>query len=371
MPRLHIAWDGWVSVVLPLALAAALAISYFVVATVGWLFGRITRRTPTPVDDKLIARLRAPAAAALGFALWRGAIGVVDIDIPPRALAAVDEGTRLAYLAFLFWGILRLVEVGGEWLRHSHWATRNSLSRSMVPLSTRVAKAIIIVIGTITVISELGYPVASLLAGLGIGGIAIALAAQTTVGNLLGTFAIGVDQPLREGDAVKAGDVTGTVESVGLRSTRIRTADRTVVTVPHGALANMNIESFALRDRFRLSLTLRLRYTTTSTQVREILRRIDTLLAEHPKRGPDQPSVHLTDIGDSWLTVDVVASFATADGGEFNDIREDVLLGCIEIVEKAGSGLAFPPMTTIVQPAPGVPATPTSGSTTGRVPALT
>ena len=366
MSRLHIAWDGWVSVLLPLALIAALTIGWVLSYGLGWLVGRVTRRTPTPVDDKLIASLRAPVAAAIGFALWRAAVGIVDMDIPPRALVAVNEGTRLAYLAFLFWGLLRLTEVGGEWLRHSHWALRNSLSRSMVPLTTRVAKIIVLVIGVITVLSELGYPVASLIAGLGIGGIAIALAAQKTVGNLLGTFAIGVDQPLREGDAVKAGDVAGTVESVGLRSTRIRTADRTIVTVPNGQLADMNIESFALRDRFRLALTLRVRYTTTSAQMREILRGITTLLESHPRRAPDAPSVHLVDIGESWLAVEVVALFDTADGAEFNDIREELLLGCIEIIEKAGSALAFPPMAPVM-PMP-VPTTITGSHTTsGRV----
>jgi MscS family membrane protein len=138
------------------------------------------------------------------------------------------------------------------------------------------------------------------------------------------------------------------------------------VTVPNGQLADMNIESFALRDRFRLALTLRVRYTTTSAQIREILRGITRLLESHPRRAPDAPSVHLVDIGESWLAVEVVAMFATADGGEFNDIREELLLGCIEIIEKAGSALAFPPVAPVVQlPMP----TPTHGGhdRSGRV----
>jgi MscS family membrane protein len=349
MPLLHsFSWDGWASILLPAGLLVAVGVGWLVSTGVRWILGRVTSRTRTTLDDHLIARLHAPAAWTFGFLLWRLAASIFRADLPVRAFAAVQSVTRVALFALVFWVLLRLVDVGGEWLRQSRWAYRNSVSRTMVPLATRVAKVVVLSIGVISVLSQLGYPVASLIAGLGIGGIAVALAAQKTVGNLLGTFAIGVDQPLREGDAVKAGDVVGTVESVGLRSTRIRTADRTVVTVPNGSLADMNIESYALRDRFRLALTLRLRYSTTSAQVRQIMDAVKALLERHPRRASDTPSVHFVDIGESWLAVDVVAWFATADGGEFAGIRDDVLLRCIEIVEAAGSSLAFPQVLPVV-----------------------
>jgi MscS family membrane protein len=352
MPLFHsFRWDGWISLALPIALAACVCLGWIVASGLRLPLSWLTKRTRGDVDDKLVDGLRAPFAWAIGFTLWRGAAEI--LVVPARALAAVEGVTRIAYFALVFWALLRLVDVGGAWLARSRWATRNNLSRSMVPLAARVAKVVVLVIGVISILNALGYPVASLLAGLGIGGIAVALAAQKTVGNLLGTFAIGVDQPLREGDAVKAGDVVGTVESVGLRSTRIRTADRTVVTVPNGSLADMNIESYALRDRFRLALTLRLRYSTTGAQMRQILQQLRALLEAHPKRSPtDAPSVHFVDIGESWLAVSVVTSFATADGGEFNEIRDEVLLGCLQIVEAAGSSLAFPPMAPVVPMVP-------------------
>jgi MscS family membrane protein len=353
MPLLHsFAWDGWASVLLPVALLAAVGVGVLVSSALRWLLIRLTARTRTNVDDHLIARLHAPAAWTIGFLLWRLAASVVRPELPPRAFSAVSSVTHVALFAMLFWIVLRLVDVGGEWLRQSRWARRNSVSRTMVPLATRVAKVVVLTIGVISVLSQLGYPVASLLAGLGIGGIAVALAAQKTVSNLLGTFAIGVDQPLREGDAVKAGDVVGTVEAVGLRSTRIRTADRTIVTVPNGSLADMNIESYAQRDRFRLALTLRLRYSTSGAQLRQIMDAVKALLESHPRRAADAPSVHFVDIGESWLAVAVVGWFETADGGEFATIRDEVLLRCIEIVEAAGSSLAFPPMAPVVPVAP-------------------
>jgi len=139
--------------------------------------------------------------------------------------------------------------------------------------------------GVVAVLSELGYPVASLIAGLGIGGLALALAlaAQKTVENLFGAFSIGVDQPFQEGDFVRIEDFVGTVESVGLRSTRIRTLDRTLIIMPNGKLADMRIETFSVRDRMRLSCVIGLVYSTTETQMRQVLTGLEARLRAHPK----------------------------------------------------------------------------------------
>src|SRR5436853_176324 len=127
-------------------------------------------------------------------------------------------------------------------------------------LGSRVAKAIVFAMTIIAVISALGYPVASLIAGLGIGGLALALAAQKTVENLFGAFAIGFDQPIREGDFVQIDGIKGSVEAIGLRSPRVRTADRTVVCFPNGRLAETRTENYAARDRFRFYTVLGLTY---------------------------------------------------------------------------------------------------------------
>jgi MscS family membrane protein len=209
------------------------------------------------------------------------------------------------------------------------------------------------VIAGIGFLGGLGLPVASLLAGLGIGGVALAFGAQKTVENLFGAVAIGVDQPLREGDLVRIeNDVQGTVETVGLRSTRIRTRDRTVVTLPNGRLADMRVETFAARDRCRLDATVRLVYSTTASQLREILAGFERVLREHPSIWPNDLVVRFLQFGASSLDIEVSAYFETRDWQTFRTWRQDILIAYMEIVENAGSSFAFPTQTVHLVNAP-------------------
>jgi MscS family membrane protein len=228
------------------------------------------------------------------------------------------------------------------------WTRTSAGLTGLLPLGRKLSKVILLAIGLVAVLNELGFQVASLLAGLGIGGIAIALAAQKTVEHLFGSVAIGVDQPFRVGDVVKVEDVTGTVESIGMRSTRIRTLDRTIVTYPNGKLADMKSETFAARDRIRLLVNLGLSYDTTAAQLREILGQVEAALLSHPRLAADAPSVRLSALNESTMNVEVIAWFATAEWGQFTAIRQDLLLAFLEIVERAGARLAFPTRTVRV-----------------------
>src|SRR5439155_15469733 len=139
------------------------------------------------------------------------------------------------------WTAFRGIDLARSVLERRSWAIDRPSSRSVLSIGGRLAKVSVLVIAGIVALAQLGVSVASLIAGLGIGGLAVALAAQKTLENLFGAFTIGVDQPFREGDYIKFGDVAGTVEAVGLRSTRLRTLDRTIVTVPNGRLAEMQV----------------------------------------------------------------------------------------------------------------------------------
>jgi MscS family membrane protein len=247
----------------------------------------------------------------------------------------------------VFWAIFRILDVIGEIALTGPWAKTHPTSVSLVPLLVRAGKIAVIPLALIAAMSELGYPVASLLAGLGIGGLALALAAQKTVENLFGSVSIGVDQPFRIGDYVKIEDFAGTVEAIGLRSTRVRTLDRTLITIPNGKLADTRVETFAARDRIRLNVALNLAFGTTAAQVREVLAGIEALLRDHPRIWPDDLTVRLTGLGPSALEVTVMCWFATKDWGEFLRIREELLLRMLERVEQAGTSLAYP--TSAVQ----------------------
>ena len=210
----------------------------------------------------------------------------------------------------------------------------------------RIVKVLVVAIGLIATLGALGLPIASLIAGLGIGGIALAFGAQKTVENLFGAFALGVDQPLREGDFVRLDDrVLGTVEAVGLRSTRVRTLDRTVVSLPNGRVAEMQIETFALRDRCRLSTTIAIVYGTTRAQLEAVLAGFEKVLRDHPGIWKNDVVVRFAGFGASSLDIEIMAWFETPDYGVFRTWRQEVFLAFMKVVEDAGTSFALPART--------------------------
>ena len=337
IPRSLPAWQ-W------LAIGALFAIAL----VFGWVLSRLTIALLTRVvagtaarwDNLLLARIRGPLT--LAWALACVAVLGFEIGLDRAAEQFVESLQRGGFFAVFFWTLARCVDVVAQSIARSPWALDNPSARSLVPLAGRVGKLFVLALAAIALFSVLGYPVASLLAGLGLGGLAFALAAQKTVENLFGAFSLGADQPFRVGDLVKVEEFVGTVESIGLRSTRIRTLDRTLITIPNGKLAEMLLESYAARDRMRLVCILRLRYGTSAAQIRRIVGEIEQILRAHPKVAQDAVGVALKELGESSLNVEVVAALQTIDGSEFERIRQDMLLRFMETVERAGSAFAFP-----------------------------
>jgi MscS family membrane protein len=339
-PRGVLRWQ-WIALPLLalLTLMFGAAISHLVVP----ILRRIASKTPATWDDAIIARLGGPLALAI-------AVGVSFVALPllalyPAADKFVSGMLRTSFFVAVFWTILRLVDVIYDIVKLSPWGMSHVASRSVLSLAARISKIGLGILAIVAVISELGYPVTSIIAGLGIGGLALALASQKTFENLFGAFSIGVDQPFREGDFVKVEDFMGTVEAIGLRSTRVRTLDRTLITIPNGKLAEMRIESFAVRDRIRLACTLGLVYGTTANQMRLVVAGLEQVLREHPKIWADSITVRFKELTTSSLDIEIMAWFTTADYTEFQLIRQEILLQFMEVVEKAGTSFAFPTRT--------------------------
>jgi MscS family membrane protein len=267
------------------------------------------------------------------------------LRLEPTDVTTLRRVARTLLLVALFWGLWRTIEVSHRAALRSVWARGVPSSRALIPLGARVAKALIVAVAAIAVLAMFGYPVASLIAGLGLGGLAFALAAQKTVENLFGAFSIGVDQPFREGDFVKIEDFVATVEAIGLRSTRFRTLDRTLISIPNGKLADMRLESFTERDRLRLATVIGLAYETTAEQMRSVRQGFEDALRAHPKIWPDAVVVRFREFGASSLDIEIMAWFLTSDWSEFQRIREDILLQFMEVVERAGTSIAFPTRT--------------------------
>jgi MscS family membrane protein len=334
-------WWQWLALPVWIALAWA-AGSLFSRSSRGLLL-RIAARTPPRWDDVLIGRMGGPLTLGWGLAVtylllpWLG--------LYPPAQAAAHQILRAGFLAAFFWTLLRAVDVAGDVMGEASWARGQSAPRSLLPLAARVGKIAVVAVAVVALLSELGYPVASLIAGLGIGGLALALAAQKTVENLFGAFSIGADQPFREGDFVRIEDFVATVEKIGLRSTKFRTLDRTLITIPNGKLADSRLESYTARERMRLACDIPLVYGTTAAQLRHILAEMEELLRAHPLIWPEAVTVKLKGLGESALIVEVMAWFQTPDWNVFLGIRQEMLIGFLEIIERAGSALAFPTRT--------------------------
>jgi MscS family membrane protein len=176
--------------------------------------------------------------------------------------------------------------------------------------------------------------------------LAFALAAQKSIENLFGGVSLITDQPVRVGDFCRFGDgKMGTIEEIGLRSTKVRTLDRTVVTVPNSSFSELQLENFASRDRVRLLTMLGLRYETSPDQLRYVLTGLREVLVGHPRVADEPQRVRFSGFGAHSLDVEVFAYVETTDFNEFCAIREDLFLRFMDVVQEAGSGFAFPSQT--------------------------
>jgi MscS family membrane protein len=316
---------------------------------------RMTHHTHNTWDDQLASALAGPLSATIVLIAFAAALPW--LPVPVGAAHLLHEIASAATVLAVVWGSFRCIDLARGAVEQQTWARERPASRSLLRLGARFAKGTAAAFGLLIGLAQIGVSVGSLIAGLGIGGLVLALAAQKTVENLFGTVSIGVDQPMREGDFVKIGDTLGTVEQIGLRSTRVRTLDRTIVTIPNGDLSNQRVESYTARDRIRLACTIRLVQDTTPRQIRDVLAAFERILLAHPKIVSDAVIVRFANVGQWSLDIDVMTWFLTSDWNEFQTIRQDILIAFMEAVADVGTQIAFPTQTLQVTRPAALPAT--------------
>jgi len=216
---------------------------------------------------------------------------------------------------------------------------------SAILFLSRTTKVAIVFIGIIAILGIIGVDVTAGLAALGIGGIALALGAQKTIENFVGSVSLIADQPLRVGDFCRVDDIKGTVESIGMRSTTLRTSARTIVTIPNGQLSASKIENFAHRDRYFFNPIFNFRMDTTPDQMRFLLIELRTLLYSHPEILNSSPVVRFTGITTDALKVEITAYIEAVTFEISQEVQEDILLRMMDIIEKSGTSLAYPSQT--------------------------
>lgn len=302
----------------------------------------VTSRSRTDLDDLLVEALskptrKIPIVVGLYFAL--------NALHPPQIV--LDGGQKLLALAIsllLMWLMLRLVNVGTEVLHRWAQRTDSALDNQLVPLVSKAAKVTVGLLAVLLVLQNLGYSISGLIAGLGVGGLAVALAAQKTLSDVFGSVMLLVDRPFTVGDWIKSpdGQVEGVIEEIGFRSTKIRTFEKTLIYVPNSRLADFIIDNIDRRPIRRVWITVGVTYDTTRSQMQKAVSEIRSMLASHEGVDQDFFIVRFTDFGASSLDIMVYYFANTTAWDDYLAVREDVNLKIVGILEELGMEIAFP-----------------------------
>jgi MscS family membrane protein len=253
--------------------------------------------------------------------------------------------TSIALIISVTWIVWRVVRWSLRRVRNRALTRGHAGTGSLMLLGERILKAVIFGAGVLAVFGSLGFNMSTALAGLGIGGLAIGFGAQQSIANLFGGVFVLGDEVFRVGDVCRFGDRTGVVEDIGLRSTRIRTDERTLLAIPNGTVATINLENLSSRDKILFQTKLGLRLESKADHVRFVLSEVRRLLYSHAKVETKSVRVRLVDISGSSLSLEVFAYIVTRDFNEFAAIREDLLLRIMDVLEDSGGGLALPSQT--------------------------
>ena len=342
----------WQWLALLAAIPVAIGIGWLVVLLLAiprrlWL-----RYRNRPLLQSYYSQLSAPMLVFFSAIAHRAIAAYFGLPLLPRFYYYRTISVLVA--VGFFWFLLRATTlVMQRWRVHAVSAGRVGTETLMV-LGERLLKALVVIVAALAILSRIGFNLTTVLAGLGIGGIAIAFAAQKTLENLFGGISVLADEVIRVGDTCRLGDRIGTVEDISLRSTRIRTPDRTEISIPNGTLATMNVENFTRRDKILFNPNLSIRHDTTPDQLRYLLAELRRMLYEHPKIEHESARIRFASIDSSALSLEIFSYILTRDYNEFAAIREDVLLRMLEIVEQSGSGLGFPASTVYMARQPGL-----------------
>jgi len=311
-----------------------------------YLLDQLLARVAPKMDGSVLKSLIAPLQFLFPVIVFRAAIE----PIGPSPLLRLDLDRALVVLLFLgiAWLCARIVDVFTGRLREHLIARHSAISYSVLPLGSRVVKLTILLLALMAVLNDWGYNTSTILAGLGVGGLAIALAAQKTVENLFGGVAVISDRPVSIGDYCKFGDKAGTVEDIGIRSTRVRTIDRTLVSVPNGMFSSMTIENFARRDKMLFHITLNLRRDTQPDQVRSLLQSIGENLTRDPRIEEGATPIRFIGVGAYSLDLEIFVYIRTKDGDEFLKTQQELLLTVLDEIAAAGTALAIPTQASVV-----------------------
>jgi MscS family membrane protein len=267
------------------------------------------------------------------------------LGMPLLQLHHYHQVAAVAVIIGTMWILWRLIRWSLRRVRNRALARGHSGTGSLMLLGERIIKAIVVVVALFLILSVFGFNMSTALAGVGIGTLAVGFGAQKTIENLFGGVSVLGDEVIRVGDVCKFGDRTGTVEDIGLRSTRVRTEERTLLAIPNGTVATINVENLSRRDKILFKAVLGLHLDTSLDHLRSVLSEIRRVLGAHPKIEASTIRVRLVELASSSINIELVSYVLTQDFNEFAAVREELLMHIMNLVEDSGASLASPSQT--------------------------
>jgi len=295
----------------------------------------INRKEKKP---RIISFVKGP----LRFLVWVLIItSLNDLLSPTVTMQAMFKGATLSIIAFA-WVFVRFCDFYIEHLIHKFQEKDKTGAIVLLRPLKKIVRVAIIIIALLVWLDNIGFKITTLMAGLGVGGIAIALAAQAIFADLIGAIILLISQPVRVGDFCRFGNIIGTVEEIGLRATRIRTLDNTVVSVPNAEFSRQHLENYTWREKTWFHPKISLPYETPREKIAKIASDVAEMLKNHPEVLDDPIQVDFTEIGDYSHNIEVFSYIASGDWGKYKKIAHELNMAIMDIVEKAGVRLALP-----------------------------
>ena len=261
----------------------------------------------------------------------------------------ISKSFSFLLIVTIFWTILQSVEYLGLRLQFRAEQTESKVDDQLIPFAIEIGKVLVVIFSIVVILANVfDQNITALAAGLGVGGVAVALASKESLENLLGSFTIFLDKPFQVGDVIKIGTITGLVEKVGFRSTRIRTFDKSLVTVPNKNLVIAELDNLSLKPVRKVKIDIGLTYDTSVDQIKEIVNDIQKIIDEHPKTNQDG-KVRFLNFGASSLDIMVLYFVNGIDWGILVDTQQEINFKIIEIVKKHGSDFAFPTTSVFLE----------------------
>jgi len=329
-----------------LMLFAIVVAQRLIVSTFHALSQSLAAHTETKLDNLLLEAAEKPAG---WLVIILGLMATIHMLNPPTRIfpimPMVDQAARIGSVIIGIWFLWRLIDGLGAYFASRAAQTETALDDQLVPFVTKTLKIFLILTGVLVVAQNMGYSISGLIASLGIGGIAVAMAARDTIANVFGSIMILIDRPFTIGDWIRTSEFEGVVEEIGFRSTRIRTFAKTLVNVPNSALANMVIDNIDARPKRRVKMRIGLTYDASPAQIQQAIEGIEKILKHHVGVDQDFSLVKFDEFEDSSLSIFLYYFTKTTHWAEYLQVRQEVNLAIMELLDKLGLEFAFPTRT--------------------------